>query len=84
MGLREKGPIMSSGGGFVPKWVNLSEASLMLGMDRRQILKLGREGVLRVCQPSRQYRVSTDSIEHLDERLVEVRSTTRIHRRRRS
>jgi hypothetical protein len=56
----------------------------MLGMDRRQILKLGREGVLRVCQPSRQYRVSTDSIEHLDERLVEVRSTTRIHRRRRS
>ncbi|MDN6522768.1 MAG: hypothetical protein L0K43_05715 [Bifidobacterium crudilactis] len=75
---------MSSGGGFVPKWVNLSEASLMLGMDRRQILKLGREGVLRVCQPSRQYRVSTDSIEHLDERLTEVRSTTRIHRRRRS
>jgi hypothetical protein len=75
---------MGNGREFMPKWVNLSEASIMLGMDRRQILKLGREGVLRVCQPSRQYRVSTDSIEHLDDRLTEVRSTTRIHRRRRS
>lgn len=75
---------MISGSGIAPKWVNLSEASIMLGMDRRQILKLGREGVLRVCQPSRQYRVSTDSIEHLDDRLIEVRSTTRIHRRHRS
>jgi hypothetical protein len=75
---------MSGGVEYLPKWVNLSEASVLLGMDRRQILKLGREGVLRVCQPSRQYRVSTDSIEHLDDRLAKVRSTARIHRRRHS
>ncbi len=62
---------------YLPKWVGLAEAEKLLDMDRRTILKLGRDQVLRVCQPARSYKVSVDDINHLDERLAEVRSKPR-------
>jgi hypothetical protein len=62
---------------YLPKWVGLPEAEKLLGMDRRTILRLGRDQVLRICQPARSYKVSVDDIEHLDERLMEAKSKPR-------
>jgi hypothetical protein len=62
---------------YLPKWVGLTEAGKLLGMDRRMILKLGRDQVLRICQPGRSYKVSTEDINHLDERLAEAKSRLR-------
>lgn len=68
---------------YLPKWVDMGAASQLLGgMDYRSVMNLARSGVIRFCKPNRKYMFSTEDIDRLDERLLEVQGSTRRRRSR--
>lgn len=67
---------------YLPKWVCMGAACQLLGgMDPRSVMNLARQGAIRFCKPNRKYMFSTEDIDRLDERLLEVQGTRRARRR---
>lgn len=63
---------------YSPKWVGSTAAREMLGgMDVAALRKLGREGVIRMCQPGARLMFRVEDIENLDRRIAMVRSNGR-------
>lgn len=74
-----------SGSEFLPKWVGIQDACQLLGgMNDKTVRRLGREGIIRMCQPTSRLLFNVDDITNLDQRIFEVKTGGRVSRRRRT